>query len=70
MTRQTLAKLDTKHKIFLDNRKDILKRTSKKDDVVGEIRGYLAALRTCEVISDVEFRVLYAFYTLDRGETA
>ena len=67
MTRQTLAKLDSKHKIFLDDRKAVLKRTNKKSDVIGEIRGYLAALRRCKVISDVEFRVLCTFYTLDRG---
>lgn len=67
MTKQTLAKLDSKHKLFLDDRKAVLKRTNKKDDVIGEIRGYLAALRRCKVISDAEFRVLYTFYTLDRG---
>jgi hypothetical protein len=64
MTKETLEKLDSRYKTFLDNRKEILKKTNKPDDVKGEIRGYLKALVDCGVISQTEFRVLYTYYTL------
>lgn len=67
MTKQTLEKLAAEipqAKTFLDNRKAVYQKTDKKDDVRGEIRGYLAGLRTMGAISDTEFRVLFSYYTI------
>ena len=63
-TKTALDKLDTKYKTFLENRKKVLGNTERKGDVRGEIRGFLAALRIAEVISELEFRLLYTYYTL------
>ena len=67
MTKKTLEKLELnlpEIKVFLDDRKAVFQRTSKKDDVRGEIRGCLATLRRFRMISDAEFRVLLTYYTL------
>lgn len=63
-TRMTLEKLDDKYKVFLDNRKEILNKTNKPDDVKGEIRGYLKGLEVADIISQSEFRILLTYYTL------
>ena len=64
MTKETLEKLDCKYKTFLENRREVLRITSKTDDVKGEIRGYLKGLKDCSIITDTEFRVLLTYYTL------
>lgn len=67
MTEKAIAKLSKElpqAKTFLENRKNVYHNTNKKDDVRGEIRGYLAALRTIGAISDVEMRVLLTYYTM------
>lgn len=67
MTEKTLKKLSEElpqAKTFLDNRKKVLHNTNKKDDVRGEIRGYLAAFRTMGAITDVEMRLLLTYYTM------
>ncbi len=69
MTRETVENLDVKYRIFLENRKAVLARTQKKDDVIGEIRGYLKGLRDCSVISEVQFRVLLTYYTMRPEES-
>lgn len=62
MTSEILERIDTKHKAYLENRKSVLSKTNKPDDVLGEIRGYLKGLVTCGVISPLEFRILYNYY--------
>ena len=67
MTKEALKKLSEElpqAKTFLENRKKVYQNTRKKDDVRGEIRGFLAALRTMGTISDVEMRVLLTYYTM------
>ena len=63
MTSEILERLDNKHKAYLENRKSVLKKTNKPDDVKGEIRGYLKGLETCGIISQIEFKALYTYYT-------
>lgn len=63
-TKTASDKLAPKYKTFLENRKKVLGNTERKEDVRGEIRGFLAALRVAEVISELEFRLLYTYYTL------
>lgn len=67
MTEKTLNKLAAEipqAKSYLDNRRAVFKNTDKKDDVRGEIRGFLAALRTLGKVSDAEMRALLTYYTL------
>ena len=69
MTEKTLLKLTEElpqAKTFLENRREVLhrSRTNRKAETHGEIRGYLAALRTLGAISDVEMRVLLTYYTM------
>lgn len=67
MTKKTLEKLAAESpqaKAFLENRSAVLRQTNRKDEVHGEIRGYLAALRTLGIIEDTEMRELLVFYTL------
>ena len=64
MTKEIIERLDNRYKAFLDNRKKVLSVTNKPDDVKGEIRGYLKGLETCGIISQIEFRALYTYYTL------
>ena len=69
MTEKALMKLSEEMpqaKTFLENRREVLhrSRTNRKAETHGEIRGYLAALRTLGAISDVEMRVLLTYYTM------
>lgn len=64
MTKETVENLNETYKTFLENRRAVLRRTKQPDNVIGEIRGYLKALKDCGVISDTEFRVLFTYYTL------
>lgn len=67
MTEKTLKKLAAEipqAKSYLDNRRAVFEKTDKKDDVRGEIRGFLAALRTLGKVSDAEMRALLTYYTL------
>lgn len=55
--------LNPKHKRWLENLKDLGKRTGNYQIARAEIRGYLTALNDAEIIGDVEFRCLYTYYT-------
>ena len=68
-TKATLENLDSKYKVFLDNRKEVLQKTNKPDDVKGEIRGYLRGLQDSNVISQSDFRILLTYYTLKNPTT-
>lgn len=66
-TAEALEKLELELpeiKVFLDDRKEVFQKTSKKDDVRGEIRGSLATLRRLGHITDAGFRALLTYYTL------
>jgi len=66
-TAEALEKLELdvpEIKTFLDDRKEVLHKTSKKDDVIGEIRGSLATLRRLGHVTDAGFRALLTYYTL------
>lgn len=66
-TAEALEKLELdipEIKVFLDDRREVFQRTSKKDDVRGEIRGSLATLRRLRMIDDAQFKALLTYYTL------
>lgn len=68
MTKKTLEKLNKANPqftIYLDQRRALYQKNHKKEETRAEIRGYLAGLRACKIITDAEFRALYAYYTLD-----
>lgn len=67
-TRASLNTLAPKYHTFLENRKKVLRNTTRKDEVVGEIRGYLSALRTVGIISDLDFRLILSYYTAGRHD--
>ena len=61
---ETVNSLDYKHRTYLHNRRQVYLKTTKKDDVKGEIRGYLRGLVNCGVIFEPDFRKLLTFYTI------
>ena len=63
-TRKLIEGLSATQVATLENRKDVLALTEKRDVVKGEIRGYLAGLKDCGVITESGFRVLYNYYTM------
>lgn len=71
MTAKTTYYINQLHpaqKRHLDSLKDIgdkVEYESQKKLVRAEIRGYLTALHDAGIISDVAFRCLYTYYTLN-----
>lgn len=60
--------LNQKQRKHLDSLKDIGEKVeyeSQKKLARAEIRGYLTALHDADMVSDVQFRALYIYYTLN-----
>ena len=60
--------LNQKQRKHLDSLKDIgnkVENESQKKLARAEIRGYLTALNDADMVSDVQFRALYIYYTMD-----
>ena len=60
--------LDQKQKAHLDSLKEIgekAEQESQKKLARAEIRGYLTALHDAGMVSDVQFRALYTYYTIN-----
>jgi len=61
-----LSELHPKYKIHLDNIRSFSKNLpdSEKKAAKQYIRGYLMALQDATIISSLQFRVLYLYYTI------
>lgn len=62
-----VAELDPKHRNHLKNTKDLAEKLDQKEKTKAKhyINGYLTALKNAGLISDVQRRVLFTYYTIN-----